>query len=41
MTTPKDNNLMEVAQRIREMREIMGFTAENIAASAEKAWKLK
>ena len=35
MTAPKDNNLMEVAQRIREMREIMGFTVAEMAEKSE------
>jgi acetyl-CoA synthetase len=35
MTAQQDSNLQEVAQRIREMREIMGFTTAEMAEKAE------
>ena len=40
MTAQKDSNLMEVAQRIREMREIMGFTVAEMAEKAEVSEEL-
>ena len=35
MTAQQDSNLMEVAQRIREMREIMGFSVAEMAEKTE------
>ena len=35
MTAQQDSNLKEVAQRIREMREIMGFSAAEMAEKTE------
>ena len=35
MTAQQDSNLLEVAQRIREMREIMGFTVTQMAEKTE------
>ena len=35
MTAQTDGNLMEVAQRIKEMREIMGFSTAEMAEKSE------
>ena len=40
MTAQQDSNLKEVAQRIREMREIMGFTVAEMAEKAEVSEEL-